>query len=286
MRPRVGRGQDLPLLVDEGREYLLEDGLDVILSGRESTVRMSDVSSEICVVSDQFPVVMPMLDAVPLAVFVVTQTRPRVGRGPDLPLLVDEGRESLPEDGLDVILSGRESTVRMSDVSRGICVEPDLLPVVMSADVVEPLAVPVVTLTRSRVDGPLVVAQPVNVDAISRAVVYPDLLSGQVMKSVDPDVRSGDPMSLKTIPGADGVDCHSEWQEMVLDNVVMEKFVLVPEVFPVGSMTSAAEPTFLPALSEAYSPGFFSRRGSCCGKPPGGVLQFWTRWNIQCLMWT
>ena len=164
-----------------------------------------------------------------------------------LPLLVDEGRESLPVDGLDVIISG-------STVSRGICMELDLLLVVMCTDDVEPLAVPVVVLTRSRVEGSLVVARPVNVDAISLAVVYPDLLSGRVMKSVDPDVRSGDPMSLKTISGVDGDAFHSEWREMMLDDVVMEKFFLVPEVCPVGSMTSAAEPTFLPALSEVYSP--------------------------------
>ena len=49
-----------------------------------------------------------------------------------------------------------------------------------------------------------------------------------------------------------------EWREMVLDDKVMEKFVLVPEVCPVGSMTSAAEPTFLPALSEVYSPVFLA----------------------------
>ena len=95
--------------------------------------------------------------------------------------------------------------MRMSDVSRGICMQPELLPVVMSTDAVEPLAIPVVALTRSRVDGPLVLAQPVNVDAISRAAVYPDLLSGRVMKLVDPDVRSGDPMSLKTIPAQMGM---------------------------------------------------------------------------------
>ena len=52
------------------------------------------------------------------------------------------------------------------------------------------------------------------------------------------------------------------WREMVLDDVMMEKFVLlVPEVCPVGYMMSAAEPTFLPALSEVYSPVFFSRGG-------------------------
>ena len=170
-RPQVGRGQDSPLLVDEGRESLPEDGLDVILSGRKSTARMSDVSHDICVVSDQLPVVMPRLAAVPLAVSVVAQTRPRVGRGPDLPLLVDGGRESLPEDSLDVIHSGRKSTVRMSDVNRDICVEPELFPVVMSTDAVDPLAVSVVALMRSRVDEPLVVARPVNVDAISWAAV-------------------------------------------------------------------------------------------------------------------
>ena len=80
----------------------------------------------------------------PLAVSVVTQTRPQVGRGKDLPLLADEGRESLPEDGLDVIISGWESTVRMSDVSRGICVVSDQLPVVMPRLAAVPLAVSVV----------------------------------------------------------------------------------------------------------------------------------------------
>ena len=206
------------------------------------------------------PVVMSTDAMEPLAVPVVALTRSWVDGSPDLPLLVDEGRESLHEDGLGVIISGRESTMRLSNVSRGICVEPDLLLVVMSTDAVEPLAVHVVALSRSRVDGPLVVGRPVNVDTLSRDVVYPDLLSGRVMKLVDPDVRSGDPMSLKTIPGtdADGDACHSEWREMVLDDVVMEKFVLVPEVCPVGSMTSAAEPTFLPALSEVYSPVFLA----------------------------
>ena len=141
--------------------------------------------------------------------------------------------------------------MRMSDVSCGVCVEPEPLLVVMSTNAVEPLAVPVVALTL-----PLVIARPVNVDVNSRDAVYPNLSSGRVMKSVDPDVRSGDLMSLKTIPGTDGEACHSEWREMVLDDVIMEKFVLVVEVCPVGSMTSATEPTFLPALFEVYSPVF------------------------------
>ena len=92
----------------------------------------------------------------------------------------------------------------------------------MSTDTVEPLAVPVVALTRSLVDRPPVVARHVNVDTISRAAVYPDLLSGRVIKSVDPDVGSGDPMLLRTIPGVDGDACHSEWREMVLDDEEMD----------------------------------------------------------------
>ena len=40
----------------------------------------------------------------------------------------------------------------------------------------------------------------------------------------------------------------------MIDDNVMEKFVLVPEVCPVVPMTSAAEPTLLAALSEVHSP--------------------------------
>ena len=96
-------------------------------------MRMSNVGRDICVESDHLPVVAPKLAAVPLAVPVVTQTRPRVGWSPDLPLPMDEGRESLHDDALDVIFSRRESTVRLSDVSCDIYVTPDHLPDVVSA---------------------------------------------------------------------------------------------------------------------------------------------------------
>ena len=133
--------------------------------------------------------VVPKLAAVLLAISVVAQTRPRVGCGPDLPLPVDKGMETLDDDGLDIILSGRESTVMISNVSRGICVKPEQLPVVVSKEAVEPLAVPVVALTRSQVGGTPVVAWLADDDMISRAEVDLDLLSGRVMKSVDPDVE-------------------------------------------------------------------------------------------------
>ena len=109
-------------------------------------------------VSDQLPVVEPKLAAVPLAVSVVAQTRPRVGCGPDLPLPVDKGVVSLDDDGMDVIMSGWESTMMISDVNRDICVEPDQLLVVISKEAVEPLALPVVALTRSQVGCTSIVA--------------------------------------------------------------------------------------------------------------------------------
>ena len=179
---------------------------------------------------------------------------------------MDGGIESLDDDGLDVLLSGRESTVMILDVSRDICVEPEQLPVVVSKEAVELLAVPVVVQTRPHVGGTPDVAWPVNVDVISWAEVDPDLLYGRVMQSVDPDVGSGDRMSLNLIPDVDGDACHTEWRETVVDDIVMEKFVLVPEVCPVGSMTSVAGPTFLPTFFFSWGGG----GGSCCGKPPGG----------------
>ena len=188
-RPQGGCDPVLPLPVCKGQDFLVENGPDIIVSGRESIITESDVSCEICMVSDQLLVVVPKLAAVPLAVSVVAQTRPRVGCGPDLPLPVDKGMVSLGNEGLDVIISGRESTVMISDVSCDICVEPDQLPVVVSKKAVEPLALPMVTLTRSQVGCTPIVAWPANDDAILQVGVDPDLLSGRVMKSVDPDIE-------------------------------------------------------------------------------------------------
>ena len=146
-RPQGGCDPVLPLPMCKGQDFMAEDGPDaIVFPGRESIITESDVSSEIFVVSNQLPVVEPRLAAVPLAISVVAQTRPQVGCGPDLPLPVDKGMVTLDDDGLDVIISGRESTVMISDVSRDICVEPDQLPVVISKEAVEPLALPMVAL--------------------------------------------------------------------------------------------------------------------------------------------
>ena len=69
----------------------------------------------------------------------IVQTRPQVGCDPDLPLPVDKGKESLVEDGPDVIVSGWKLDMKISDVSRGICVIPDEFPVIVPKKAVEPL---------------------------------------------------------------------------------------------------------------------------------------------------
>ena len=147
-RPQVGCDPDLPLPVYKGQESLMEEGPDDVVSGRESIIKRSDVRREICVVSDQGPVVVPKFAAVPLAVPVVVQTRPQVGCGPDLPLPVDEGNHD--DDGPDILFSGWESTMKISDVSHDICIEPDQCPVVVPKEAGESLALPLVALTRSR----------------------------------------------------------------------------------------------------------------------------------------
>ena len=91
-RPQVGCDPDLPLPVKTGKVSLVEDGLDVIVSGRKSNVGRTDVSREICVVPDQCPVVVPKLAVEPLVLPVVVQTRTQVGCGQTCPCRVMRGR--------------------------------------------------------------------------------------------------------------------------------------------------------------------------------------------------
>ena len=166
-----------------------------------------------------------ILAAVPIAVPVVVQTRQQVGCGPDLPLPVDKGGESLDDAGLDVVFSGQEFTVKLSDFSRDICVEPDQFPVVVPKEAVEPLVLTVVALTRSQAGCAPAFTWPVDDDVISQVGVGPDLLSGRVMNMVDPDVESDDQLLWKVVPDVDRDGCHTEWRETEIDDMMMEKFV-------------------------------------------------------------
>ena len=193
---------------------LVEDGLDVIVSGQKSNVGRSDVSHEICVVPDQCPVVVPQMAAVPLVLPVVVQTKPQVGCGPDLPLPVDEGNVSLVVDGLDVIFSARKSNVQGSDVSSDICVVPDVFPVVMPKKAAEPLVLSVVALTRSQAGGAPALILPVNDDINSQVGVVPDMLSGRVMEG-------STQVLLEVVPYVDRDGCPTGWLETEIDDRMM-----------------------------------------------------------------
>ena len=148
--PHGGCDPVLPPCRCRGRDFLTEDSLEVVDSGRESIIPDSDVCGGICVMPDRITVVLPKSAVVPLAASVVAQTRPRGGCCSNLLLPVDRSIEPLDGYGPDVLISGRESAVMISDVDCDICVEPGQLPVVVSEEVVGPLAFTAVDLTRSQ----------------------------------------------------------------------------------------------------------------------------------------
>ena len=139
---------------------------------------------------------------------------------------------------------------------------PDLFPVVVPKKAAEPLVLPVVALTRSQAGCAPALTLPVNDDINSQ--VDPDMLSGRVMES-------SNQVLLEVVPFVDRDGCPTGWLETEIDDIMMEKFVLVPEMSLIGSMTSAAVPTFLPALSEVCSLAVLAGGGGgrCCGKHPG-----------------
>ena len=193
-------------------------------------------------VPDEFPVGINKAVVEPLCLPEVVLTRPQVGCDPDLPLPVGTGKVSLVEDGPDVIVSGRKSNVGRSDVSREICVVPDQCPVVVPMLAAEPLVLPVVALTRSQAGGAPALTLAVIDDINSQVGVVQDMLSGCVLEC---NIQ----VLLEVVPFVDRDGCPTGWLETECDERMMEKFVLVPEMSPIGSMTSAAVPTFLPALS-------------------------------------
>ena len=92
-----------------------------------------------CEGPDEFPVSMKMAAVESLCFPVVVQTRPQGSFDPVLALPVCKGQDFLEDDGPVVIISGRESIITVSDVSRDICVEPDQLSVVVSEEAVGPM---------------------------------------------------------------------------------------------------------------------------------------------------
>ena len=93
-RPQVSCDPNLTLPVEEGKDSQLN-------------VEIADVSREICVVPDEFPVFVATMAVQPLVLPVVVMMRPQAGCEPVLTLTVDEEKNSQVEDGSDM-LSGRD----------------------------------------------------------------------------------------------------------------------------------------------------------------------------------
>ena len=128
-----------------------------VMPKSEEDDSLPDIKPDVCDVPDAFPVGKETAAVESLCFPVVVTTRSQGGCDPVLPLSKGRGR-----NGQEAIVSGRVSKVVDPDVSRGIHIEPEILPVVLSTDDVEPMAVPVVALTRSQVERPLAVARSVD----------------------------------------------------------------------------------------------------------------------------
>ena len=135
-RPKGGCDLVLPLRMCRGRDFLTEDGPEVMDSGWQSIIPYPDVCGGICVMPDRLPVVVPRSAAVPMTASVVAQTRARGGYGSNVLLPVDRSIEPFDGEGPDVLIYGRESAVMISDVGRDICVDPDQLPVMVCEETV------------------------------------------------------------------------------------------------------------------------------------------------------
>ena len=184
--------------------------LAMILPRPELDKESSDVERDVCDVPDEFPVGIDK-----------TAVEPQVGCDPDLPLLVDKGKESLVEDSPDIIFSGRKLNVKISDVSRGICVVPDQFLVVVPKKAVEPLVLHVVVMTRSQAGCSPALTLPVDEEKNSQVEDGPDMLSGRVMDMGDPDVERSNQVLLEVVPFVDGDGCPTRWLETEFDVSVM-----------------------------------------------------------------
>ena len=195
---------------------------DMVLPEREMDVGIPDVGRDICVLPDEFPVVVVWTAVEPLSSPVerngevdIVDTRWDIQNLPDVsPIMFDKaatGPMTLPVDvesqvgeDPDVVWTGRLMDMGDPDVDVG--------PMMIGESATGPLSLPVVFNTETQAD--------VRWEA-----------------------------TLEVVPFVVGCGCPAGW----LDCCMMDKTVLVPEMSPIVSMKSAVVPTVLPALSEVFS---------------------------------
>ena len=126
---------------------------DMVLPGREMDVGITDVGRDICVLPDEFPVVVDKMAVEPMSLPVVVETGPQVGCDPDLDL------------------SERNVEVDIVDTRRDIRNLPDVFPVMFDKTAAVPMTL------------------PVGVEMGSQVEEDPDVVwTGRDMEMGDPDV--------------------------------------------------------------------------------------------------
>ena len=224
---------------------------DMILPGREMDVEIPDVDRDICVLPDEFPVVVDTMAVwSPCSylwslrrdhMLVVTRTctclsgmwrwifrwniRNLLGVVPGMfdetaavpmTLPVDEQKDSQVEEGPDVVWTRRDMDMGDPDVGRDIQVLTDVGLMMIDGSDSGPLSLPVVANTDTQVD--------IRWEA-----------------------------TLEAVPFVVGGGCPTGWLDSESNGCVMNEIVLFPEMSPFVYMKSAVVLTFLPALSEVCS---------------------------------
>ena len=194
---------------------------EMILPGQEMDMEIPDVNQDICVLPDEFPVVVDRTAVEPLFLPVVVETRPQVGCDPDL---------NLSERYVEVDIYCGYQMGYPKFARRG------------SGNGCEMAAVPM-TL-------------PVDEEPDSQVEEGPDVVwTGRDMDMGDPDVDRNIHVltDVEVVPFVIGGSCPMGWLDSESDDCEMDEIVLVPEISPIVSMKNAVVPTFLPALSEVCS---------------------------------
>ena len=182
---------------------------DILLSGRDIEVEVTDLIQDIRVLPDVFPVIFDETVAVPMTLPVVVETGPQVDYDPD------------------ILLSGRDIEVGITDITQDIRDLPDAFPVLFDETAAVPLSSPVVVETGPQVDIPAVVPL---VDEMTLCVATVGLSN-------------------------DASDRPSELLNSESDGCFVDESMLVLEMSPVVSARGTAVPTISEVFSSAVLAG-------------------------------
>ena len=185
---------------------------DILLSGRDIEVTVTDLTQDIRVLPDVFPVLFDETAAAPIPLPVVVETGPQVGYDPN------------------ILLSGRVIEVGVTNITQDIQVLPDVFPVMFDETATVPIPLPVVIETGPQVD-------------IRRETAPAVVPLAEEMTLRVATVGLNDDVS----------DCPVVLLNSESDCCFMDDSVLVPERSPVVSARGAAVLTSLPTISEVFS---------------------------------